>query len=75
MIHAEKEVPYSWWFKLAINNKNFGYQDYSTISYRWEKERMKASLRDDEKAEKLIRDKIKNINVLIQNKDFVIMLL
>lgn len=59
MIHAEKEVPYSWWFKLAINNKNFGYQDYFTISYRWEKERMKASLRGDEKAEKLIRDKIK----------------
>lgn len=53
MIHAEKEVPYSWWFKLAINDKNFGYQDYSTINVRWEKERDEAKLRGDEGATKL----------------------
>lgn len=53
MIHAEKEVPYSWWFKLAINDKNFGYQDYSTINARWEKERDEAKLRGDDGATKL----------------------
>ncbi|MBD3899173.1 hypothetical protein IEN87_03050 [Mycoplasma hominis] len=58
MIHAEKEVPYSWWFKLAINNKNFGYQDYSTINARWEKEKEEAKLRGDEGEAKFIQDKI-----------------
>lgn len=58
MIHAEVEVPYSWWFKLSNYEENFGYQDYPTIRRRWEYELAMAEKNNDEGAAKMIREKI-----------------